>query len=140
VIAIQGLPTAHTTALVGLAPTATPTAISHHDGWMSEGESDELMEAARGFEAIFMQFMLQKMRDSVQKGGLFKESFAGSTYEQMHDDQLSQLLTADGNGLGLAKMLYDDITRHRTGQIAYQAAAAARSSDMSVGAIPGQAR
>ncbi len=139
-IAIQGLQATHTTALAGLAHAATPNAVSQPDDGMTAEERDELMQAARGFEAIFMQFMLQKMRDSVQKGGLFKESFAGSTYEQMHDEQLSQILTADGKGLGLAEMLYQDVTRHRQGQIAYQAAAAARANEMSVGAIPGLAR
>lgn len=134
-IAIQGLQAAHTTAIAGLTHTTTA-----NDLGVSAEERDEMMEAARGFESIFMQFMLQKMRDAVPKGGLFKESFAGGMYEQMHDEQLSRHLSADGKGLGLAEMLYQDITRQRYGRLAYQASAAERATEMSVGAVPGLAR
>ncbi len=137
-IAIQGLTAAHTTAIAGLAHTATQNDIgSKADIGVSESERDEMMEAARGFEAIFMQFMLKTMRAAVPKGGLFEESFAGGMYEEMHDTELSQQLVADGKGLGLAEMLYQDLTRQRHGTMAYQSAAVARASEMSVGAVPG---
>lgn len=138
-IAIQGLTAAHTTAIAGFAHTATPNDIGKDEAGALDAERDEMMEAARGFEAIFMQFMLKTMRDAVPKGGLFEDSFAGGMYEEMHDTELSRHLVADGKGLGLAEMLYQDMTRQRFGRMAYQASAAERAAQMSVGAIPGLA-
>lgn len=67
----------------------------------ARGQSPEAVrEAARQFEALFVQMMLQSMRDANAVLGEDRDT----TYEQMFDRQISLELTRN-KGLGIAEML-----------------------------------
>ncbi|WP_250459720.1 rod-binding protein [Microbulbifer litoralis] len=61
-----------------------------------------LRDAAEQFEALFLQKMLQSMRDATPHSGLVDNSSI-RFYESMFDQQLSQHMA--GEGLGLAEQL-----------------------------------
>ena len=66
----------------------------------SDGQN--LQEACRQFEALFLHMMLSSMRAAVPESGLL-ESQQGNFYESLLDQQWSQHLA--GKGLGLADQL-----------------------------------
>jgi len=61
-----------------------------------------LRAAAEQFEALFLQQLLQSMRDATPRSGLL-DSAQTRFYESLSDQQLSQHLA--GRGLGLAEQL-----------------------------------
>lgn len=71
---------------------------------------EALREAARQFEALFLNMMLKSMRDSVQRdeGGL-TDSQGVRFFEGMYDQQMS-LHLSQGRGMGLA-----DVIEHQLG-------------------------
>lgn len=68
-----------------------------------ERSPEALREAARQFEALFVQMMLKSMREATMEGGLF-DSEQGRLYQEMFDKQISLDLTR-GPGLGLQELL-----------------------------------
>ncbi|UYG00049.1 flagellar assembly peptidoglycan hydrolase FlgJ [Halomonas sp. GD1P12] len=64
--------------------------------------------AAQQFEALFVQMMMKSMRDATPSGGLLNSS-AGDTYQQMLDQQWSQVIAE--KGVGLADVLVEQLTR-----------------------------
>ncbi len=58
-------------------------------------------EAARQFEALFVQMMLKSMRDA---NAVLGESGTDTTYQEMFDQQISMEMTR-GRGLGIADMM-----------------------------------
>lgn len=68
-----------------------------------------LAQAARQFEAVFLQTMLKAMRESVPRAGML-DSDAGRMYEGLLDQQLAQVL-ANRAGTGLAAELERQLAR-----------------------------
>ncbi|MEM0955693.1 MAG: rod-binding protein [Pseudomonadota bacterium] len=66
-----------------------------------------LNEAASQFESLFLQMMLQSMRDATQKGGLF-DSHQLDSYQSMYDQQLALELAAQG-GVGIADAIVEQL-------------------------------
>ncbi|WP_447554864.1 flagellar assembly peptidoglycan hydrolase FlgJ [Vreelandella sp. EE22] len=64
--------------------------------------------AAQQFEALFVQMMMKSMRDATPTGGLMNSSTT-DTYQQMLDQQWSQVI-AD-KGMGLADVLVEQLKR-----------------------------
>ncbi len=64
----------------------------------------EIRQAAEAFEALFMQTLIKKMRESQLESGLFGESAGSSGYESMFDQLLGERL-AGGSPLGIADAL-----------------------------------
>ena len=65
------------------------------------GDADAAREAAKQFEALFVNMMIKQMRDAMPtSGGLFGGE-GMKLYESMHDQQLS-LAMAQRGGIGLA--------------------------------------
>lgn len=71
---------------------------------------DELMTAAKGFEAVFINQMVNAMRQSVQKSGFIPESQGERIYNAMLDQEYSQKL-ADSEQIGLSHMIYEHLLR-----------------------------
>jgi len=69
----------------------------------SRDEAGAAKEAARQFEAYFLQEMMKSMRASVEKSDLF-DSTHTDTYQDMMDKEVAQKIAASG-GVGLADML-----------------------------------
>ncbi len=68
-----------------------------------------MKEAARQFEAIFLQMVLKAMREATPKEGLF-DSEQTRLYESLLDQQLAQTLPA-GGGSGLAALIEQQLAR-----------------------------
>lgn len=68
-----------------------------------------MKQAAKQFEALFMQMVLKSMRDATPTEGLF-----GNEQEKMFTSMLDQQLTQNlsGRGLGLADAMYAQLSRH----------------------------
>ncbi|MBR2513371.1 MAG: flagellar assembly peptidoglycan hydrolase FlgJ [Halomonas sp.] len=64
--------------------------------------------AAQQFEALFVQMMMKSMRDAVPSSGLLNSSTT-DTYQQMLDQQWSQVISS--KGMGLADMLVEQLQR-----------------------------
>lgn len=82
-------------------------------------KQQELKEACKGFEAMFLNMMLREMRKTVPKDELFGDSNAMDIYRDMHDTELMQQV-ANSGGIGIADMMY----RQLSPQIERQLAAA----------------
>ncbi len=72
----------------------------------------ELREAARDFEAVFINLLIQEMRPDEGEDDMFGGGFGNRYYTEMFDAELSRLLSRTGQ-LGLAEM----IERQVAGQI-----------------------
>ena len=79
-------------------------------------QDKELKEACKGFEAMFLNMMYKEMRATVPEDTLFGESNAQKIFRDMHDEKLMENI-ADGGGLGLADMLYKQLSPQVNGRI-----------------------
>lgn len=70
---------------------------------------EALEKVAQQFEALFTQMMLKSMRDAGAGEGLF-DNDQTRLYQDMYDKQLSLSLSDGGNGMGLAKLLVQQLS------------------------------
>jgi flagellar protein FlgJ len=71
----------------------------------------KLKKTCADFGAMMVFQMLKTMRQSVPKGGLLQSSQGRETYEMLMDQKIASDLANKGQGLGLQKMLYNQLTR-----------------------------
>ena len=84
--------------------------LSQLSGLANAGRSktnEQLKSVSREFESIFVQQLLKSMRSTVQKSGLF-DSHATRIFESLHDEEMAKLMS-DQKGIGLAKIIYEDL-------------------------------
>lgn len=74
----------------------------------SSERARKLEKSCEGFEAIFINTLLQEMRKSVPDDGLLPTSNATRTWQQLFDNQLAETL-ASRQEVGVAKMLYQQL-------------------------------
>ncbi|MCB1984737.1 MAG: flagellar assembly peptidoglycan hydrolase FlgJ [Burkholderiales bacterium] len=67
-----------------------------------------LQEAAKQFEALFLQMLVKSMRDATLKSGLI-DSQQTQFYTEMYDQQLAQSMST--KGIGLADIMVEQLTR-----------------------------
>jgi flagellar protein FlgJ len=73
-------------------------------------KKEEVLEACRSFESYFIQTMFREMRKtSMDAGGLFAKSNAENIFTDMLDEEVSKQ-SAEGGGIGLAAMMYRQLT------------------------------
>lgn len=126
----------------GLAQLRADAARSARDPGTAAGngsqQADAAREAARQFEALFVQMMLKSMRDA--NAVLGKEQ-QDSTYQDMYDQQIALEMTR-GEGLGIAEALLRQIEGGRAGEPAAGGASAllGRTADQASPLLPGFAR
>ena len=78
---------------------------------VAQGNSAEIRNAAIEMESFFINQMFQAMRRTVPEGeGIFERSNAQRIWEEMLDEEKSINL-AQAGGLGLADVLYEQLTR-----------------------------
>lgn len=65
---------------------------------------------AQQFEALFLQIVLKTMRDATPREGLF-DSEQSRMFESIHDQQLAQVLSGTGKGLGLAALIEKQLSQ-----------------------------
>lgn len=78
-----------------------------------ELEDKKLRKACADFEAYFIYYMLKTMRESVPKGGVLGHAAGRDTYTMMMDQKIAESAAKRGDGLGLQKMLLDQMNRNR---------------------------
>ncbi|HOA80802.1 MAG TPA: rod-binding protein [Defluviitaleaceae bacterium] len=77
----------------------------------SEKKDDgELRKACKEFEAYFINQLFKEMRRTIQPGGLIEKSRGEEIFEEMLDEEYSKL-ASNGNGIGLADMLYKQLSK-----------------------------
>lgn len=81
-----------------------------------------LETVAKQFESIFTQMMLKSMRDAQLAEGIF-DSNETQTYMEMYDKQLATSLSSGSGGIGLAKMLVQQLGKNLPGAEPQQATA-----------------
>ena len=71
-------------------------------------EQKKLMKACTDFEAVMVRKLLESMEGS-QK--MFGSGFGGEFFQGMFLDEMSQKIAGNDGGIGLAKMLYQQLNR-----------------------------
>lgn len=75
-------------------------------------EDKELMDACKTFEGYFLQMMYKSMRNTVDTSNSFMpQSNAEKIFQDMLDEENCKKAAESGNGMGLAKMLYKQLSR-----------------------------
>lgn len=69
----------------------------------------KLREACQGFESMFIKMMWKEMRNTVHENPLFGESQGEKIFRDMLDTELADRMSESG-GLGLADVMYDQLT------------------------------
>jgi flagellar protein FlgJ len=80
-------------------------------GTIDPEQEKKLKKACADFESMLVFQMLKTMRQTVPKNGLLKSTQGKETYEMMLDQKIADDLASKGQGLGLQKILYNQITR-----------------------------
>lgn len=71
-------------------------------------DDDEiLMDTCKDFESIFVHMMLKEARKTIPDGGLTEKTTAREIFEDMYDYEMAQAICKEGDGLGLAEMMYE---------------------------------
>ncbi len=71
---------------------------------------EALKKTCQQFEALFIQSMFKTMRDSVPEGGLIEKGNADGIYQSLFDQEVATQ-AARHNGIGIADMLYEQLSR-----------------------------
>ena len=78
----------------------------------SDANRAAVRHAAEMFEAYFLQIMFREMRRSdFADHGLFPRSNAEKIFTDMLDEEMANQAATTGGGMGLADMIYRQITR-----------------------------
>lgn len=72
-------------------------------------DKEKLMKASKDFESVFVNMMLKQMRSTVQDGGLIEKSTGREMFESMYDEEISKSISEKGDGIGLAKLIYENM-------------------------------
>ncbi|HET6490509.1 MAG TPA: rod-binding protein [Syntrophales bacterium] len=77
-----------------------------------EADKDrKLRKACADFEAIFISYIFQTMRKAVPENSYMGKMPGKDTYTMMMDHKLSEDLARKGGGIGLQKVLYEQMKR-----------------------------
>ncbi len=77
-----------------------------------EVEKDrKLRKACADFEAIFISYLFQTMRKTVPESSYMTKMPGKDTYTMIMDQKLSQEMAQRGGGIGLQKLLYEQMKR-----------------------------
>jgi flagellar protein FlgJ len=78
---------------------------------MNDAELKKLKKTCADFESIFTYQLLKTMRQTIPQTQTGMSNFGKDTYTMMMDQKLAESIASKGNGLGLQKVLYDQLTR-----------------------------
>lgn len=75
---------------------------------IKKAEDDEkLKEVCRDFESVFLYMMMKEMKNTLPEDGLIEKSKAMEIFEDMYMEEMSKEISSVDEGIGLAKMMYD---------------------------------
>ncbi|MCR5814735.1 MAG: rod-binding protein [Desulfovibrio sp.] len=112
---------------------STRLASLNHASLSPEAKEKKLREACEGFESIFIQKMWQEMRKTVNQSS-FLHGREEQFWQDMYDQELAKKMTSAG-GIGLANMMYEQLSSHLTSA----SRATARAQDNGRAFVPSQA-
>lgn len=75
-------------------------------------DAAKLKKVCQDMEAVFLNFMMSKMRETVPKDGLLKESNGEAIMTSMLDTELTKNMSQAG-GIGLADLLYRQLSQDK---------------------------
>ncbi len=78
----------------------------------SENEKG-LKDACKGFESIFLNFMMESMTKTVPKDDLFGDGNGMDIYKSMYNQYLTENIAENGNGIGLGQFFYKEISKSK---------------------------
>lgn len=70
----------------------------------TEDTPEAILEAAKAFEAVFMNEIMKSMRKTLPEDGMLNSGFASQTFNSMLDQEYSQIASKSGQ-LGLAHVI-----------------------------------
>lgn len=73
-------------------------------------DEKQLKSVCQDFEGIFLNMMYKQMKATVPKSGLLEDDFAKDTFDEMLDEELMNQV-AEGRGIGLAEVLYKQLSK-----------------------------
>jgi flagellar protein FlgJ len=73
-------------------------------------DEQQLKKVCKDFEKIFLSMMYKEMRATVIKSDLVDDSAGGDMFKEMLDDKIAEEI-ADGPGVGLADMMYKNLSK-----------------------------
>jgi peptidoglycan hydrolase FlgJ len=74
-------------------------------------EKKRLKKACADFESLMVYNMLKTMRNTIPQNGLTKSNPGKDTFNMLMDRQIADDVAKSHNGLGLQKVLYDQLTK-----------------------------
>lgn len=70
-------------------------------------DDEKLIDACREFESIFLYMMMKEMKKTVPEDGIVEKSQGTIMFEEMHLEEMAKDMANGDNGMGLARMLYN---------------------------------
>ena len=78
----------------------------------------KIKKACKDFESIFTYYILKTMRQTVPKSATSLGNFSGKdTYYMLMDQKVAEELSNKGGGMGLQKMLYEQLTKNQIKEV-----------------------
>lgn len=74
-------------------------------------DDQKLMDACKEFESIFTYMMLKEMKKTVPEDGIIEKSQGTRMFEEMYLEELSKDMANGNNGIGMAKILYNQFKK-----------------------------
>jgi len=74
-------------------------------------EEQKLKKACADFESLFVYNLLHTMRKTIPKGDSAMQSSGKETYDMMFDQKVAEELSHTGGGMGLQKILYNQLKK-----------------------------
>ncbi len=71
----------------------------------------KLRKACRDFESIFLFNLFKEMRKTIPRSGMLPDAPGKETFQMMFDQKVAEDLSGRGEGMGLQKMLYEQLRR-----------------------------
>lgn len=79
---------------------------------LKKGQDDKkLMNVCKEFEGVFINMMLKQMKNTVPENGLIEKSQGTKIFEDIYTEELSDEISQGENGMGIAKMMYEQLKR-----------------------------
>ncbi len=76
-------------------------------------KEDKLKEACKGFESIFLYYLMKNMRESIPQSDLLGGGLGGEYFRGLFDEVVAKAVSK-GNGIGLSEMLYRSLSLRET--------------------------
>ncbi|MHB8910363.1 MAG: rod-binding protein [Syntrophales bacterium] len=74
-------------------------------------QDKRLRQACTEFESLFLYNLFKEMRRTIPKSGLLPSAPGKDTYEMMFNQKVAEDLSKRGEGIGLQKILYEQLRR-----------------------------